>query len=147
MPERRTLDDDNPDLREDRGIFKTGVVTVSLDVTPLRRKTSRGDILCVGFMNDVEIDVIFPGRRTSACKPLLVYLDKMVNAARQLARRQKRLSPQPLDIRYTITAEGTWRVRTVETDNIPERRYQFLAARWTIQDRNGERVFGDLPAA
>ncbi len=132
-------------LKEDQGIFKRGVVDVALKITPIRRITSRGDVSCIGFMDDKEVDVIFPGRRSSQSAALIKLLDDMVLASNETAVRERRPMPSPIHIRYPLKAEGTWRTKTTE-DDVPEKRYQFLAARWRVAGPGGERVFGVLPS-
>lgn len=147
MLERRDSSHDDPALKEDQGIFKSGVVTVSLLVTPMRRKTSRGDVLCIGYLDDVEVDVVFPGRRSDQCAILMARLDKVLQSANQNALAEKRPMPSPMHVRHPLAVEGTWRVRTTGDENLPERRYQFMVARWRWRDQSGERMFGDLPNA
>ena len=70
-------------IEEDIGLFKSDVVDVRIDVSPMRRTTSRGDLLCVGFLKDVEIEVVFPGRRRRDTGPMeahLSYARKLVTA-------------------------------------------------------------------
>ena len=141
MPERRKNNSENIALKEDRGIFKTGVVRVRLEITPLRRKTSRGDILCIGFIDDAEIDVIIPGRRKRDSGILVAHLDKLVHAANREALRQKRPPHPPTSIRYPLVADGVWRVRVEDETDQVQRRYQFLMANWTVQGQQ----FGDQP--
>lgn len=141
MPERRKDHSDICAIKEDRGIFKTGVVRVRLDVTPLRRKTSRGDVLCIGFFEESEIDVVIPGRRSLESGPLTAQLDKMVQAASREAARQKRPPYPPTALRFPLDAEGIWRIRIEDEQEQIERRYQFLLSSWTV---HGQR-FGDHP--
>lgn len=141
MPERRSDNLENTALKEDRGIFKTGVVHIRLEVTPLRRNTSRGDILCIGFVEDAEVDVIIPGRRRRDCGPLVAHLDGLAHAANRAAVKQHRPPPPPTAIRFPMMAEGVWRVRVDDGDDQLARRYQFMMSGWTLQGRR----FGDQP--
>ena len=141
MPERRKDSLDICAIKEDRGIFKTGVVRVRVEVTPLRRKTSRGDVLCIGFFEDSEIDVIIPGRRSRESGPLIAQLDKLVHAANREAAQQKRPPFPPTAIRFPLVSEGIWRVRVEDDQEQIERRYQFVLSSWCVQGR----WFGDQP--
>ncbi len=147
MPDRRDQLSVVPDLKEDSGLFKGGVVEVAFEVTPLRKRTTRGDMLVMGFISGVEIEVIFPGRRRASTGPLLSRLDQLVRQANREAQQAKRPAPSMTQIRYPLKAQGTWRTRIHrDPHDIVDRTHQFLIARWMMRDGAGiERVYGDPP--
>ena len=136
MRERRSLEPDPSPLKEDRGIFKTGVVDIRLDLSPLRRRSSRGDLVCIGFIEDTEVEVVFPGRRAADTGPLDAELSHTVRRAR---------SGQ--GARLPLRARGIWRSRVVELDKSEAKRvYQFLVAEWTLRNTAGlDTTYGELP--
>jgi len=125
-------------IEEDMGLFKSGVVDVRIDVSPMRRTTSRGDLLCVGYLKDVEIEVVFPGRRRRDTGPLEAELDRALKNRTKEALSKNRPMPVPMHVRYPLRAHGTWRTRLLglEEDKV-ERRYQLLVANWMIRDAAG----------
>ena len=145
MPDRRTADTDVTSTSEDWGIFKNATVSVRLEVTPLRRETSRGDLLCAGYSDDARIEVVFPGRRRSAASQMETALDQLMRKENAAAQSRGAPAPHVVDLRMPLKAEGTWRTRLMETDDEDlERIYQFLAARWSFHDQNGqEKTFGE----
>lgn len=123
---------------EDWGIFKSSVVTVKMALTPLRRETNRGDLLCIGFLEDKRIEVLFPGRRRSAASALEAELDHFLRAQNSAAQSKCQPLPHAANLRFPLRAEGTWRTRLSEIeDDEFERVYQFMAARWTYRDQFG----------
>lgn len=147
MPERRNLTSGGARTREDRGIFKAGTVEVRLELTALHRKTQRGDILFVGFLDGTEIEVIFPGRRSAVTAPLIADISRRVSQVQKAASYAKKPPLNVTEIRYPLRAEGTWRARLLDDDDGLDRKYQFLVAWWSIPGPNEtERHFGDLPA-
>ena len=147
MQDRRNSEVVFSAIEEDIGLFKSGVVDVRIDVTPMRRITTRGDLLCVGYLKDVEIEVVFPGRRRRDTGPMEAALDRSMKLRTKEALSKNRPMPMAIHVRYPLRARGTWRTRLVglEEDEV-ERRYQFLTASWTIRDAAGlEKSFGELP--
>ncbi len=147
MHDRRTSEAPYSAIEEDIGLFKSGVVDVRIDVSPMRRTTTRGDLLCVGYLKEVEIEVVFPGRRRRETGPLEVELDQTLKRQTKNALAKNRPMPLPMHVRYPLRARGTWRTRLLgeDTDEV-ERRYQFLIAHWTIRDAAGmEKNFGEPP--
>ena len=144
MLERRDPSLDSPPSGEDSRLFGRGVVEVGLELTPLRKSSSRGDVLFVGFISGVEIEVIFPGRRRAAITPLTAKLDRLSRVVTKM-----KTQPQSLyDLRYSVRALGSWRNNTFEDkDGALERRHQFLVARWSFLDADGtERTYGEVPS-
>lgn len=145
MPDRRSVESFTH-LREDRGIFKTGVVWVRLELTPLRRTTSRGDVAFIAFVENTQVEAIIPGRRVALTGPLFDAIGLYVSRANAEARRNGGPLPAPLTMRYPVDANGTWRTRLFETEDSVERRYQFLAAQWTFRNAKGVEVtYGTAP--
>lgn len=138
MAEQRQEYSDVSPEEEDWGIFKSSVVTVKMALTPLRRETNRGDLLCIGYLEDKRIEVVFPGRRRSAACSLEGELDHFLRAQNSAAQSKGQPLPHAANLRFPLRAEGTWRTRLSEIeDDEFERVYQFLAARWTYSDQFG----------
>lgn len=136
MQERRSLESKPSPQKEDRGIFKTGVVEVRLHLSPLSRRSSRGDLICIGFIDDSEVEVVFPGRRRNETGALEAELGRVARKA-QGGR----------SARMPFLARGIWRSRVVELDAVESKRvYQFLVAQWTIRNSAGQdTTYGELP--
>lgn len=138
MADHRPTDTDLSPEEEDWGTFKSSVVTVKMALTPLRRETNRGDLLCIGYLDEKRIEVLFPGRRRSAACSLERELDHFLRAQNTAAQSKGQPLPHAANLRFPLRAEGTWRTRLSETDDDEfERVYQFLAARWTYRDQFG----------
>ena len=147
MPVRRKSERRNSAALDDAGLFKTGVVEIDIKLTPLRKRTSRGDLLFVGFMSETEVDVIFPGRRAGQTGPLLDVLDTMLRKANQAALNHNRPLPAVYGLQFPLRCQGYWRVSIRDDDDTLDRRFQFLVARWTITAPDGtQQSFGDAPS-
>ena len=147
MPDRRQANEDVTPKSEDWGIFKNSTVSVRLALTPLRRETSRGDLLVAGYLDDSRVEVVFPGRRRDAAQALEEALDKFARKETTAAQSRGTSLPHATHLRFPLHAEGIWRTRIdeVEEDDL-ERIYQFMAARWTFHTENGEeKSFGEPP--
>ncbi len=147
MSDRRSPPEDVSPLTEDWGIFKNAVVTVQLSLTPLRKETSRGDLLFIADLDGARVEVVFPGRRRKDAVALEAELDHFQRQEARIARSKGAPPPHSANLRFPLRADGTWRTRLVETDQDEwQRVYQFLAASWSYNDQYGEEaVFGDLP--
>ena len=134
MIERRNSPSALSDEAEDEGLFGKGVVEVSVEVTPHRRRASRGDLVLLGRIGRHDVEVIFPGRRARAARSLLDYF-----AARA------RVDHLPAaEIRCALRVAGSWRISLAQPDvGLPERRYQLLVARWEVME-TGE-IQGAVP--
>lgn len=135
MEDRRSQDPDPSPLREDRGIFKTGVVEVRLELAPMSRTTSRGDLACIGYIGDADVEVIFPGRRQSETGSLKAELARVASGKSGQAGR------------LPIRLRTIWRTRIIELDDVESKRiYQFLASEWVVRNRRGlDTNFGEPP--
>ncbi len=145
QPKRQKAPDLRPDLREDALHFRSGTVSVTVDVSPQQRKTPLGDLVLRGSIGGKDIEVVFPGRRRALAVPLL----QRLHAKAQLHK----LDPKPAvaaetGIRQRIRVDGAWRVRlSNEQDAVPDRRFQLVAARWRYKGPDGlDHIFGHLPA-
>ncbi len=134
--ERRSLASKSSPLEDDRGIFKTGVVDVRVDLSPSRRRSSRGDLVFVGFFETAEVEVVFPGRRRTETGPLEEELWRVARRARTSSAA-----------RMPFEARGVWRTRVIESDAVEVTRiYQFLVAQWTIRNADGlSTTYGEPP--
>ncbi len=145
QPKRQKVSDPRPDLREDVLHFRSGTVSVTVEVSPQQRKTPLGDLVLRGEIGGKDIEVVFPGRRRALAVPLL----QRLHAKAQL----QKLDPSSLrgvetGVRQKIRVDGAWRVRlSNEQDAVPERRFQLVAARWRYKGSDGlDHIFGHLPA-
>ena len=147
MSDRRRDPEDICPKTEDWGIFKNMTVLVRLDLTPLRRETSRGDLLCIGYLDDSRVEVVFPGRRRDAAAILETELDHFLRSENTAAQLRGAPIRHAAKLRFPLMAEGTWRTRLGDTDEDEvERIYQFMVASWTLLDHTGrEQSFGEAP--
>ncbi len=147
MPDQRLPLEDVSPSSEDWGIFKDSVVNVQIHLTPLRRETSRGDLMSVGFLDETRIEVIFPGRRRRAAVAFEKELDVFMRNETSAALSKGLVKPHAVTLRFPIFAEGIWRVRLNEADEDEfERVYQFVAARWTFRNHKGQdQELGESP--
>ena len=146
MPDRRQTSGDVCPKSEDWGIFKNSVVSIRLALSPLRRETSRGDLLCVGFLDDARVEVVFPGRRRKEASTLEDELDQFARKETAAAQSRGFAVPHAIRLRFPLYAEGIWRTRLDEADDDElERVYQFMAARWTFQTAEGAEMSSGEP--
>ena len=145
QPIRQKAAPERADLREDVLHFRSGVVPVSVEVTPQQRKTPMGDLVLRGLGGGKEIEVVFPGRRRALAVPLLQRLQAKLQL-QKIDGSQGRNGAET--VRQALKVDGTWRVRlSNEQDAVPERRFQLVAARWRYRGADGlEHVFGHLPS-
>ena len=143
---RRAPDQVRPDFREDALHFRSGTVSVTIHVTPQRRKTPLGDLVLRAFIDGKEIEVVFPGRRQAAAIPLLQRLMSQQQMQKG-GSTAKSAAASGETTRMQLKVDGAWRVRLMnEQDAKPERRFQLVAARWRYRGPDGvEHVFGHLP--
>ena len=143
MSERREHTENMTPAEEDTRLFAKDVVEVELELTPLRRKSSRRDLVIAGFINDSEIEVVFAGRRRAHVAPLTATLDRLSWGVTSMSTETQ----MHCDIRCSVRALGCWRRSVVEeAQGTIERRYQFLVARWSFSESDGtERTYGEAP--
>ena len=137
LPERRSTITETLNLTEDRAIFRSDLVNISVDLTPERRRSTRGDMVLRAFVAEKEIEVVFTGRRHAAAVPLLHRLQQLLQAEAESDARPS--------IRVRI--DGVWRIRMMaERDGIADRRFQLIAARWHFEGRDGvKHLHGEMP--
>ncbi len=147
MTDRRLEYTDATPMSEDWRIFKNAIVSVKLHLTPLKRETSRGDLLYVGYQDDTRIEVVFAGRRREMAQALELELGHFLKAENAAALSKGRALPHAATLRFPLHVEGAWRTRLAEVgDDEWERIYQFMAARWSFNDHRGvDQVSGDAP--
>ncbi len=143
MSERRDQTENMTPAEEDSRLFVKDVVEVELELTPLRRMSSRSDLVIAGFISGSEIEVVFAGRRRAAVAPLTATLDRLSRGAK-LVNTETQLHN---DIRCAVRAQGCWRKSVVEeAKGLIERRHQFLVARWSFSGSDGtEKTYGEAP--
>lgn len=135
--------------QEDRALFKTYGGPIAVDLIPQVFRGSAGDVLIRGIFNsDVEIDVVFPGRRAGETGPLMAQLKAVDSQMRLAAAGANRPAPPIDSIRIPVQIKGSWRHEfRQDADGKDIRSYQLVAARWAFADKTGELVqFGEAPA-
>ena len=137
LPERRMSITESLNLTEDRALFRSGMVNITVELTPERRRSSRGDLVLRAYVAEKEIEVVFTGRRHAAAVPLLHRLQHLLQAAGQGDKRPS----------ITVRIDGVWRIRMMaERDGIADRRFQLIAARWHFEGRDGiKHLHGEMP--
>ena len=148
MKDRRRDASDISAQLEDLGLFKTGLVEVPVELTPRITRTYRQDLMVTGLVKgQLEIDVIFAGRRLQDAAPLLATLRKLKQEALATAAAKGVLPPDLLTIRSPVKIEGSWRPRFLRDKSGWETRtYQLLAARWAVVGRDGVVTVGGQTA-
>ncbi len=133
--------------RDDAALFRTSIVSVTVNVTPQRRKTLQGDHMLRGFIGEKEIEVVIPANRQKDVAPLLKLLQTRVQSLRAEASKKPDLSAVG-SLRQKVRIDGVWRVRVfTDSDGMPERRFQLVAARWRYRGADGvDTMFGHLPS-
>lgn len=132
---------------EDRGLFKKSPAELVVNLIPKFGKNSRQDVIIKGLVqNDVEVDVIFAGRRKKQSAELVTLLTRLWEDALYCGRNRAR-APERKDVRLPTRVQGSWRTRIVEDDDEwYSREYQLLVARWAFKTEVGEfRSFGEPP--
>lgn len=137
LPERNRSYSESLRLNEDRGLFRGPLVNISVDLTPERRRSFRGDLVLRGYVAGKEIEVVFTGRRHAAAVPLLHRLQALLQAAVPDGKRPS----------LGVMIDGIWRIRmAAERDGIAARQFQLVAARWHFAGRDGiKHLHGELP--
>ncbi|WP_294222648.1 hypothetical protein [uncultured Shimia sp.] len=131
---------------EDGGLFKKPPTELVVNLIPKFSKNSRGDVIIKGLVqNDVEIDVIFAGRRKREAAELVTLLKRKWDNANYRAAK----TPTRKDVRVPTRVQGSWRMRVAEDEHEQDlytKEYQLLVARWAFNADNGEfRSFGEPP--
>jgi hypothetical protein len=135
------------DTYEDAGLFKTGICQVMIELIPLMHRNERGDLIVRGFIDrKTEIDIFFAGRRVFEVGPLVKHLRSMLETARQAATSAGEKQPKIENVRLPVRIEGAWRRSTQRDESGWETgTYQFVAARWSLLDVNGNTVSYGYP--
>lgn len=137
LPERSRTYSESLRIAEDRGLFRGPLVNILVELTPERRKSSRGDMVLRAYVAGKPIEVVFTGRRHAAAVPLLHRLQALLQTVEPDG-------PRP---RLKVAIDGIWRIRmAAERDGISDRRFQLVAARWHFAGRDGiKHLHGELP--
>lgn len=121
----------------ERNASRKGVVRVSVDVTPEMRDLPEGDVVLRAYINDKEIEVVFPNDRRAEALQLVSRLRQSMERAKAQIRLRGG-EPKPRELRRKIHVEGVWNVRLMEEQHgLPIRRFQFVAARWRYTGADG----------
>ena len=119
---------------EDSGLFKTGLVEIAADLSPVVTRNSRADYVVKGLIDGRhEVRIVFAGRRKSEARSFL----------RMLANMGVRPGS-----RWPAQLYGAWR-RVIREDQhgFAAREYEFLVASWAIPTPHGTRRQFGLPPA
>ncbi|MBO9397693.1 hypothetical protein J7399_16895 [Shimia sp. R9_1] len=132
---------------EDRGLFKKPSTELAIDLIPKFGKNTRHDIIIKGLMqNDVEVDVIFAGRRKRHAEELVTLLRRKWDEANQIVIKGMK-PPTRKRVRVPTRVQGSWRTRVIDDEqNLYIVEHQLLVARWAYNSFDGEfRSFGEPP--
>lgn len=138
----------SPDY-EDAGLFSGNICQISVELVPQMRRTDRDDLVVRGFVNgNREVEVLFAGRRARNVGPLETRLKGLLTRARQAAEAARQEVPDVDRVRCPVRIEGAWRRKTFRDESGWETHsYNFVAARWSLLNKDGQSVsFGEPPA-
>lgn len=130
---------------EDAGLFKSDILRLTLDLTPMTFRNSRQDLIVSCYHETGRrFEVTFAGRRSSMATPLIASLETL-----------KAKAAEPTDgasdvaaVRIPIKVEGAWRRRFwTDHDGWLTRVHQFVAARWAVPDGTQRPVMYGMPPA
>lgn len=134
---------------EDAGLFKSDILRLDVELTPIIFRNSRQDVI-VRCYHETErsFEVTFAGRRSQMATPLLASLEKMKS---KMAAPDDDAADQHQDLtamRVPIKVEGAWRRRFwTDHDGWLTRVHQFVAARWAVLDNAHKPVMYGIPPA
>lgn len=132
---------------EDSGLFKKPSTELVVNLIPKFGKNSRHDIIIKGLMeNDVEVDVIFAGRRKHAAEELVTMLKRKWDDANYNVTKGMK-PPTRKSVRVPTRVQGSWRTRVIDDEqNLYTVEHQLLVARWAYHGYGGDfRSFGEPP--
>lgn len=134
IPNRRRARSQVTPQIEDGGLFKHELQDVSVDLTLVFDRNSRGDLLIKGVARpDKEVEVVFAGRRLPDAADLY-------NRVQQLGLAR---GPRA---RFQVSIRGNWRLRFAPDDSgWGVKSYQLLAAQWAYFDDEGETIMCGCP--
>ncbi|WP_144432536.1 hypothetical protein [Shimia marina] len=145
---------ENPSLitpsYEDKGLFKKPPTELVVQLIPKFGKNTRRDVIIKGLVQgDVEVEVVFAGRRKKQAAELVALLRRKWEVATY--RLPKDVPPPDRkEIQLPTRVQGSWRTRMTEmgdgTQDLYLREYQLLVARWAYHSEGGAfRSFGEPP--
>ncbi|MBW4707802.1 hypothetical protein KX928_08390 [Roseobacter sp. YSTF-M11] len=149
MPHRRKPASEVTPEYEDAGLFKNKVGQIAVELVPQMTRNSRQDLVVRGFVNgNIEIEVVFAGRRTKEIGPLEAQLRSLRAHALSVAAKVGEPTPDIDFVRLPIMVEGAWRPRFKRDQTGWETRsFNLFAARWSLRDENGTSVSFGVPPA
>lgn len=134
---------------EDAGLFRSGVVQIAVELTPLMHRNGRRDIIVEGFVApEKRVEVVFAGRRSVMAAPIITNLMSLRDRAVQ-RQSSAAMIDQMRKVRFPLQIEGAWRRRFESDANGWDLRiYQLIASRWTVIHKNDQiAIFGEQSAA
>jgi hypothetical protein len=147
MPHRRKPSHLITPAYEDNGLFKSPVHKVVVGLVPQAVRNNRQDLVVRGFVEpEIEVSVIFAGRRARQTAPLQAQLRRLLFHARAQARGWDQ---EALDrTRLPVRIEGAWRSRfSRDPEGWETRSHELLVARWALIDETGAtQHYGEGPA-
>ncbi len=147
MQNRRRAPNQITPQSEDRGLFKKDVGQFRISLVPHFKRSSRGDLVVRGYLNDKqEVFVVFAGRRAKNALAVEKRLQTLLSHATQSAAKVGAQSPDINAIRLPVHVEGAWRSRFQrDVSGWDHRSYQLLASRWAFSDADGVTNLGGRP--
>ena len=134
---------------EDFGLFKSDVLPVEVNLTPIVYRNGRHDLVVRGFAQKAQkFEVTFAGRRSAMAGALISNLEALkLSFVKQL----KKTDDGPIDleaVRIPILVEGAWRRRHwVDDTGWQQHVNQLVAARWSVKADDGRvMTFGVSPS-
>ena len=137
MPHRRKPPHLISPAYEDNGLFKAPVRKVTVALVPQMTRNYRQYVVVRGFVEpNIEVAVIFAGRRAKMLAPLEAQLRKRLFRAKAITPQWDQAALDSATL--IVSIEGSWRPR-FERDPAgwETRSYHLMAARWTIIDDTG----------
>jgi len=135
---RRRLSGTISPAEEDAGLFQTPILHLTAEIIPRFARNGRNDVIIQGFLNSGhEFDVVIAGRRAQQADPLLLHMRTLWSEANRVVRMNSE-PVKPEEVRCKISVDGAWRPQfKIDQEGWQTRRHQFLAARWSWTDQNG----------
>lgn len=142
MPHRRKPPHLVSPAYEDNGLFKAPVRKVTVALVPQIARNNRQDVVVRGFVEpNIEVSVIFAGRRAKMVAPLEAQLRRRLFRAKASVTQWDQAALDSATLLVSI--EGSWRPR-FERDPAgwETRSYHLMAARWALIDAAGMTQMG-----
>ncbi len=130
---------------EDAGIYKGDLSKVRVRLVPKMARNERGDLVVAGFVeNNINVNVVFPGRRRRDSGHLVSRLQKVLKLAGGVAAFDTR---HVEDLGIMVDVYGTFRSQFHRDHSGWETKtHQLMAAKWSMANEIGVvQHFGEDP--